>query len=250
MIKKSNCGKIGAIVAVIAVVAMLGLAVYDSNSLYQEVRVDSPPPIVEPEPLTIENCVVGVSTLHNGQRRFGNGVIVEENGETFILTSNMIFVDDYESITITIDEWTASGELITTSDECGLAAVRSDPEFNEGYPISVASNIPAQTKSVAISEIGSAHVMVLNYISDDWFLITGVDENFVGAPLVNGGEITGIVIGQNRVSLTQSIVVANEAIKAFVEQVMLLGKTGPPVLYEPPLPLQPPANPNLLFGGK
>jgi hypothetical protein len=193
---------------------------YDGNSGVenQEVIVYDPPPAIR-APLTIEDCVVDVSALYLDQMHYGKGVIVEHNGETFILTSNMIFVEPFESITVEFGpNWIVRGSIVHSNEVWGLTAVACESPLRRGWPISEAPNIPPDTESTAVTNTQSAPVKVLEYINDDWFLITGVDDTYVGAPLVNGEDITGIIIGMNCINESQAVVAGNHIIKAFCEQ--------------------------------
>jgi len=186
----------------------------------QEVNIEDSPPVIR-EPLILEQCVVDVTAIYKDQRRCGKGVVIEKNGETFVLTTTMIFVDDFESITIEIEpNWIVQGELIHRNEICGLAAVNCEPGFNEGYPISDEPDFTPIAETTAVSNLSRAPVWVLDYLNDDWMLIIGVDDTYVGAPLINLDEITGLVIGQNKIDLTQAIAVGNRGITEFVDQVM------------------------------
>jgi hypothetical protein len=186
----------------------------------QEVIVYDPPPAIR-APLTIEDCVVDVSALYLDQMHYGKGVIVEHSGETFILTSSMIFVDPFESITVRVGpNWIVRGDIVHSNEVWGLTAVACEPGFNEGWPISEAPNIPPDTESTTTDGESIDLIEVLQYINDDWFLITGVNGDYDGAPLINGGEITGIIIGVNRINTKQAIAVGNRAIKEFCDQVV------------------------------
>jgi hypothetical protein len=214
-------------------VAMMVVMLFDIHleNNFWDISIETPPPPVIRKALTIEDCLVNVFTLTGDQKRYGKGVIVEKNGETLVLTSMMIFMNDFESIGVEFGQkgnWTVRGELIATSPKWGLAGVAAEPAWHVGYPISDAPNIPPHTESTAMDVTGGVPVNVLEYLNDDWYLITGVDENYVGAPLINGEDITGIVIGVNSINEEQAIVVGNRAIKKFVAQMMLID--APPVL--------------------
>jgi hypothetical protein len=197
------------------------IAVLVATMLYEAFRPLPEPPlpvVIERESPTIEDCIVNVYAIEDGQRRYGKGVVIEHKGITFVLTSQMIFVGNFEEIGLEFGEnWTVRGELLSTDSVWGLAAIACEPGFNEGYEISEAPNLPPWTESNATTEKGQTPVKVLAYTHDNWFLVTGIDENYVGAPLVNGKDITGIIIGVNSADTQQAIVAGNRAINEFVD---------------------------------
>jgi hypothetical protein len=214
--------------AILAGILLIGWVLYEEQIIYNPTHqgaIDVKSAVIEP--VTIEQCVVSVFALKGNQQRYGKGVVVEYDGETFVLTSNMILVDGWDSIDVIMNDWTARDFSVQVDEGYGLAAFSTEPGFFQGYPISDAPNLPPNTETVAINNENNVLVTVLDYINDDWFLITGVTENYIGAPLVNGGEITGIVVGINSINSNQAIAVGNRAIKEFVRD----------VVDAPPLPI-------------
>jgi hypothetical protein len=223
MVKKSNYGKIGGVVAVLVFATMVVLALFDSHGFFDDLKTLPPvdePPLAVRRPLTVEDCVVSVSALYKDYRRSGQGVLVEVDGETFVLTSSMILIDDFESISLEFGvkgNWTVRGELIEKNDDLGLASITCEPGFNVGYPISDAPNLPPDAESTALSSMGPAKVQTLGYLHASWLLITGINDDYIGAPLVNGDDITGIVVGLNQANTTEAIVITAQGIREFVQ---------------------------------
>ncbi len=221
MNKETLYNKLTAGMAFFAIVGAIVLATLLLIGLARGLMSELPPLPIEQVPLTIEDCVVKVEAVQKEHKHYGKGVVVEANGMTFILTSQMIFVGGFEEIIIGAGEWTATGEVIATSKEWGLVALACEPGFSRGWPISDAPSIPPQTESTAVTATERMPVEILDYINDNWFMITGVDENYVGVPLMNGEDITGIIVGQNQANMQETIAVANWAIREFCDQVTL-----------------------------
>jgi hypothetical protein len=190
---------------------MVVLALYDAH-------FDEPP-----MPFYAESCLedftVNVSSLYDGGRRYGKGVIVESDGKTFVLTSRMIFVDDHEKISVefgTKGNWSVRGELVAINDEFGLACVTAEPGWSVGCKINDLPNWPPCTTV----NMRGLTLNTLEYISDDWLLVEGgVTEDDTGAPTWMNGELVGIIVGLNSVDRSQAIMVGIRAIREFVDTI-------------------------------
>jgi hypothetical protein len=203
--------KTGAIASALgALIVLMGIVLYDAHFV-------EPPMPFYAEPC-LEDFTVNVSALCNGGRRYGKGVIVENDGKTFILTSRMVFVDDHEKISVefgTKGNWTVRGELVATNVEWGLACVAADPGWSVGCSIN-GLNVPPGTEV----EMRGLIINTLEYISDDWVLVEGgVTGDDTGEPVWMNGELVGIIVGLNSVDRNQAIMVGIEAIREFVDTI-------------------------------
>jgi hypothetical protein len=261
MIKQSNWGTVGAVWAIVAVTAMIVLVGYDAKfgienyPLFQESKPQASPTLPTPEVKILEltDCIVEVSAHYKGQRRYGTGVIMERNGGQFVLTSEMIFVNKYDEIVVRCPGGLAiAAEHFETNSEFGLTAL-SIPRIFGGFRFNDAPNLPPDAATTVYNIHGKANAQSTGYIKPDWMILAGLDETFVGSPLVNGGQLSGLVIGMNSINATEAIAVGNRALCAFADQVTL--GDAPPV-YDPsiipdaPPVFHPPANPNMLFGNE
>jgi hypothetical protein len=93
-----------------------------------------------------------------------------------------------------------------------------------GIAVDDAPNLPPDATTVVHTIDRSVDAQIVGYINQDWMLLTGIDENCVGAPLVNGDKVSGIVIGMNRIDVSQAIAVGNRALNEFVKQTTNLSR--------------------------
>ncbi len=206
----SRFGKGVVVVAVVSFLVMVVLTLFEVHS--------EPPLAVYAEP-TVENFTIEVSALYNGSRRCGRGVIIENDGKTFILTSRMLFIDDHEEISVEVGlegNWTVEGKLIETNKEFGLACVVAEPGWNAGCKINDLPNVPPWTEV----EMRGPTLNTLGYISDDWVLVEGgITEDDTGSPVWMHGELVGIIVGLNIENRDQAIIVGIRAIREFANTI-------------------------------
>lgn len=186
-----------------------GVVTYDT---YREKEETMPPPSVQT--LTTKDCLVGVSTLQNGQRRYGTGVVVEKNGMVFILTSAMLFVDNPELIEVTVGPWTTKARVIGSNESLGLVGLSSDIEFVSGFAVTSLPDLP-MVEVCTYSDSWKIHA--LESINDNWVLASDLNEDCVGAPIVNGCQLVGMMVGMNGRNPSEAIVVNNLGINTFID---------------------------------
>jgi hypothetical protein len=171
------------------------------------------------------DCVVDVSNwMEDGQRSYGRGVVVNYGGETFILTSSMIFTHDGDiMINRDIDSNSTlpcAASIIHQNDIWGLVALDC---YLEGVPSVEINEYPNHPPGTTATVGTWGEVNTLEYISDDWVLLDGnLPSEATGMPVEDKGGLVGIVVGLNRVDKTQSIMVGNRAIKEFCNQAILM----------------------------
>jgi len=221
-----------AVAAVVAVfsIGIGGFTLYDAytNSTPVVVEVIEPPNI--PKVIELNDCLVEVSAHTPEQRHYGNGVLMQKNGQTFVLTSEMIFVNEFESIQVKYQNGLIDyAELIATDSLYGLAILDVGDHMS-GFEVDVAPNLPPDAETEVFTLQGNAHAKVKEYINADWMLLSGLNNTFVGAPLVNGGQVSGIVVGVNRNNAKETIAVGNRAIYSLTDEVI---HADAPVPYLP-----------------
>lgn len=211
------------IIATASLFIAIGVIVYDSKPVQVETEL--------PKIIKLNDCLVEVSAHTPGERRYGNGILMQKNGQTFVLTSEMIFINEFESIQVKYqDGLIVYAELIATDSLYGLAALDVSDHM-EGFEVDRAPNLPPDAETEVFTLQGSAHAKVKRYINPDWMILSGLDNTFVGAPLVNGGQVSGIVVGVNRINATEAIAVGNRAIQEFVDRIT---HVDAPIPYLPP----------------
>jgi len=233
--------------AVAAIVAVLsigigGFTLYDAyTNSTPVVEVIEPPNI--PKVIELNDCLVEVSAHTPEERRYGNGVLMQKNGQTFVLTSEMIFVNEFESIQVEYQDGLIDyAKLIATDSLYGLA-ILDVGDHMEGFEVDEAPNLPPDTETEVFTIQKGVHAKVKEYINADWMLLSGLNNTFVGAPLVNGGQVSGIVVGVNRNNAKETIAVGNRAIQDFVNRETLVDiAPNSPHYHAPENPF--PYNPN------
>ena len=231
MIKKSEYGSIGGGIVVVGVMVMIVAMLFDAKF---EINLRDAP-IAEPPPAVRVympmDCVVDVSNwMVDGQRSYGRGVVVNYGGETFVLTSSMIFTHGGE-IMINRDVDSNSrvayaAEIIHRSDDWGLVALDCSLEGAPAIEINEFPNHPPNGRVL----VGEHTVNTLEYLNDNWVLLDGgLPPEATGMPTENAGGLVGIIVGLNRANQEQAIMVGNRAIREFVDQLTYI---------EAPLPLR------------
>ena len=256
MIKQSRYGKIGGVIAIVGLMVMVMAMLFNADleiNLW-DAPLAEPPPMVE-RVYTPSECVVDVSNwTAEGQRSYGRGVVVNYGGETFVLTSHMIFTHE-GYIVVNAEDATGyrvgyAASIIHQSDVWGLVALECS--LLEGTPSITLNAYPNHPPGTTATVGTWGEVNTLEYINDDWVLLDGsLPAIATGMPVENRGGLVGIIVGLNRVDKTQSIMVGNRAIKEFCNQAILMDvrpPDAPPVFVPPRHHFGPPANPNMLFG--
>jgi len=236
-------------IAVTAFVVFLVIVVFALLQIHSDPEVDlGPPPINTPieRVYTPSEATIEVSAYFSDQRVYGKGIIVQHNGQMFVLTSSMIFNKDVERIEVETLEWIRETEILHQNNvwglvalECPLLAYTPFIELNDD------PNIPP----LIPVGINGWSASTLEYINDDWVLLDDLpEEDCTGCPVVQNGYVVGIVVGINRINRDQAIMVSNRALKEFCDQVTLVNDV-PNVSDAPPV-FHPSANPNILFGNE
>ncbi len=196
-------------------------------------EIEYPPPMIVYD-YTPSECVVDVSNYTpDGQRSYGQGVIVKDRGKTFVLTSSMIFTHEGDiMINHDVDSNTrrvaCDATIIHQNDNWGLVAL---DYYFEGAPSIEINEFPNHPTDAQVL-IGDQTVNTLKYMNDDWVILDGnLPPEATGMPAENDGELVGIIVGLNKANQKQAIMVGNRAIKEFVYQISLIDDAGPPPVF-------------------
>ncbi len=207
-------------------ITLIGAALIGALVLLKaRLPLDEPP---EPPPavyldnvisMSLNDSIVKVDCYYGGDRWYGSGVIMDG----CVITSEMIFSSGVESIVVTLlDGSIKRAEILLTNSIWGLTALKIDGII--GVEVDDAPNLPPDATTVVHTIKRSVDAQVVGYINQDWMLLTGIDESFVGAPLVNGGKVSGIIIGMNSANPSQAIAAGNRALNEFVKQTANLSR--------------------------
>jgi hypothetical protein len=207
----------------------------------QDVANTSPPPAIV-YTSAISDCTLEVSNyLPDGRRSYGHGVVLQHNGETFVLTSTMIFTHEGD-ITVGKGRFTYTAEIACQDDDLGLVALKCN--LREGTSSVEVTDLPSIPPGVAV-QVDEGEVNTLEYMNDYWVMLDGsLSVEATGMPVVQDNELVGIIVGLNRVNTKQAIMVGNQGIREFVDEL-----TRPEPVYEDDYEDDYTADEDLPFGG-
>lgn len=217
--------RIAIVAAIGASVVMVCLAMYNTHRDKEVDLLDPAPQVVRV--YTPSEATVEVSAYFGDQRAYGKGIIVQRNGQKFVLTSSMIFNKDVDWITVETVEWTSMAEVLHQNDVWGLVALECCLPAAPFIELNDDPNIPPRV-SVGINGWSAS---TLEYINYDWVLLGDLPEDCTGCPVTQNGYVVGIVVGMNQINRDQAIMVGNRALKEFCDQATLID--APPVLEVP-----------------
>jgi hypothetical protein len=203
---------IGGIIIMVVLIIMMAM---------EATTPPSPPPL-SMHVYTPSECVIEVSNyLPDGRQTSGKGIVLDCNGEFIILTSSMIFTHEGE-----YRVGNCKAELIHQNDVWGLIALRC---FLKKGTAAISLNETPNLLLGTQAWSGENVVQVLEYLNDDWIILTGnLLAEDTGMPVEQGRDLVGIIIGLNCIDTQQAIMVSIHAIREFVNQVILID--APPVL--------------------
>ncbi len=223
MTDKRKLALVGAVV-ILAALPFVNLMIIDHMENNHDEMVPSmdAPPVCVPEEVDPINCLVKVTNQIHESRYYGHGIIMERDKEVFVLTSEMIVVDGVGTILVTFPSGEkVEAELIVTNPDLGLAALKVEG-LTAGMPFDTAPNLPPDVETEACTLEGPGTATVKGYLKSNpnWMLLAGVDEDFVGAPLVNNGQVVGMVVGMNIANPEEAIAVGSQTLREFADQVV------------------------------
>jgi len=175
---------------------------------------EAPLPVIDYK-TTFSDCTVEVSNYkEDGSRSYGQGVVVQHQGDTFVLTSTMIFTHAGD-ITVGEGRFTFDAEISHRDEDLGLVALKCD--LREGSSYVTITDFPSIPPDVLV-QVGENEVNTLEYMNDEWVMLDGgFPVDTTGAPVSQNGDLVGIIVGLNRVNTEQAIMVGNHGIQTFVE---------------------------------
>jgi hypothetical protein len=175
-----------------------------------------PPPAVylEDRVYTPSEATVEVSAYFNGLRTYGKGIVIRHSDRTFVLTSSMIVAVAFDKLEVKVEGETYNAYFIDRNDSFGLVAL----ECELGIPFVELNGDPNIPPLVPVG-INGWSAWTLEYINDDWVLLGDLPEgeDCTGKPVVQNGELIGIIVGMNRINRDQAIMVGNRALNEFVK---------------------------------
>ncbi len=203
--------------------------------IWHDKEVDSSQPPASPSQVervyTPSEAMVEVSNYTpNGHKSYGKGVVVKNNGKTFILTSSMIFTHEGQIMVNRDrrDRIACAATIIHQNDVWGLVALDCYLEGSPFVELNYDPNIPPDVQ-VFVGNLYTADT--LEYINDDWVLLNNnLPPKATGMPVAcyyNG--LVGVIVGLNSANQEQAIMVGNRALTEFCDQV---------VRMDAPLPLE------------
>jgi len=180
---------------------------------------DGPPPAIF-NPVQIDNsptpadCVVHVSAWNGNKRTYGYGVVVTHEGETFVLTSAMIFTEDYEVVTVDTKDTSQEVEMKYKSEVVGLVALTGV----EGLP-SIDTNVDPTIPPDVEVMVGTRLAMTAERLNDYWIVLDReLPRDSAGMPVNHFGSLVGVVVGLCSDN-TQAIMCGNAGLKWFCDKV-------------------------------
>ncbi len=187
-----------------------------------ETKIEAPLPVFV-DTLTLEECTLDVSNYRSdGSRSYGQGVVVQYEDETFVLTSTMIFTHGGD-ITVGTGRFIFTATISHRDDELGLVALKCD--LRKGTSSANITEFPSIPPGVLV-QAGENEVNTLEYMNDYWVILDGsFPADVTGLPVSQNGELVGIIVGLNRANMKQAIMVSNRGIREFVDE---LTRPDPP----------------------
>jgi hypothetical protein len=201
--------------AFVFVIGAIGVLV--TTMMYE--AFTSPP---EPPPATYQEdrvytpseATVEVSAYFDGLRTYGKGIVIRHNDRMFVLTSSMIVAVAFDRLEVKMEGETYNAYFIDRNDSFGLVAL----ECELGTPFVELNDDPNIPPFVQVG-VNGWPASTLEYINGDWALLGDLPEgeDCTGQPVVQNGELVGIVVGMNRINRDQAIAVGNRALNEFAD---------------------------------
>lgn len=204
------------IVAVVMIMVMAGITV--GVYLWNSPQIDnSPPPVICYDGLEVpKSCIVQVSAFHGDLRSYGHGVVVNYGGETFVLTSTMIFTEECDFVTIDGSS-PIPVEICYKDLNIGLVALVGDLDDFCSTSLNKDPSIPSGVEVV----VGSFDIRTAEYIDEYWVVLDGeLPADTAGMPVTNNDRLVGVVVGRCSDGSPQSIMCANFGLLEFCDKVV------------------------------
>jgi hypothetical protein len=193
---------------------MVCLAIYEQNldgppvAIFNGVQIDNTP--------TPFDCTVAVSAYQGDQRYYGHGVVVTHKGETFVVTSWMIFAEERDFITVGTGDTSQEVEVLYKDADHGLVALTIKADWS--VELNDDPNIPPEVEVF----VGTKAVNTAEYIDEYWIVLDGeLPIDTAGVPVTNWSRLVGVVVGRCVGDDTQAIMCGNRGLREFCDAVVL-----------------------------
>ena len=216
---KEKRGVIGVVLAVVLVIVYIGYALSMLVGCSPQVCSDKPD-----GPAGVIDCVVEVSAYHGDKRSYGYGVVVTHGGDTFVLTSTMLFTEECDFVTITKDGIEIEVEAPYKNTAAGLVALTGDIS----YPSIRLNDYPNIPPGVAVKVVGwLSNVYTAEHLNEYWILLDAkLPVDSAGMPVMQNHQLVGVIVGICITDDTQAIMCGNYGLKEFCDQVNVLERNS------------------------
>lgn len=211
-----------AVAVIITALIITGTCVWSNHKSPQidnSLGIDNgPPPTICYDGLdTPENCVVTVSAFHGDLRSYGHGVVVNYGGETFVLTSTMIFTEECDFVTIEREGVSQEVQVAYKDENIGLVALTGFVD----YPSTSLNKAPSIPPGIEVV-VGSFDSRTAEYIDEYWVVLDGeLPADTAGMPVTtDNGQLLGVIVGRCSDGSPQSIMCANYGLLEFCAKVV------------------------------